>query len=63
MANQILLAIEAVTLGLQAMTDHAVDHGYVLELLTEDASIYSDMGNTRVVYFPTRDSEVLDAYS
>jgi|GEM_PF-1654059 len=62
MKGKKLIAIEAMTLGIKAMAEHAASLGYEFELLTEDTSIYIDLGDTAVTQLSTRNSAALTAY-
>lgn len=57
-----LLAVEAMTLGVNRMAEHAQKRGYKLRLLASDPSIYSDTEGADVLTFPTNDHEQLRAY-
>ncbi|MCA0977167.1 ATP-grasp domain-containing protein [Qipengyuania flava] len=62
MSQKILLAVEAMTLGVQRMNENAARHGYSLVLLAEDPTMYIDSAETTVVKFPTRDRNAVEAY-
>lgn len=62
MAEKILLSVEAMTLGVKRMADHAKTLGYRLELLAADPSMYADRADTSVTVFPTQDKEALTSY-
>ncbi len=57
-----LLAVEAMTLGVQRMNEYAARHDHQLVLLAEDPSMYVDRGDTAIVQFPTRDRAALERY-
>ncbi|MGG7519746.1 ATP-grasp domain-containing protein [Allorhizobium undicola] len=50
------------TLGVERMAEHAALHGLELILLADDPSMYIDVGNTKVIQFPTKDRNALENY-
>lgn len=62
MSGSVLLAVEAMTLGVGRMRDHAARHGCELVVLAEDPTMYVDAGPTRVLRFPTGDRAALETY-
>lgn len=59
---KILLAVEAMTVGVRRMADHANKLGYHLRMLAEDPAIYSDVSGLDIVTFPTRDEAALHEF-
>lgn len=62
MTGNVLLAVEAMTLGVKRMADYAKTLGYQLELLADDPGMYMDRDDTPTTEFPTKDSQALEKY-
>lgn len=62
MTGNVLLAVEAMTLGVKRMADYAKTLGYQLELLADDPGMYMDRDDTPTTEFPTKDSQALEEY-